>query len=56
MTRQISIPGFRLKNGKLEKVASYRKNVSQRIAERKSKKQRVVPKARFQHDVRRVPS
>lgn len=47
MTRRVTLPGFRMKNGKLERVASYRKNVSQRIAERKSKKPRVV---------RRVPA
>ncbi len=47
MTRRIALQGFRLKNGRLERVASYRKNVSQRIAERKSKKPRVV---------RRVPA
>lgn len=42
MTRRIALPGFRMRNGKLEKAASYHKNVSQRIGERKSKKQRVV--------------
>lgn len=42
MTRRIALPGFRMKNGKLEKAASYHKNVSQRIGERKSKKQRVA--------------
>jgi hypothetical protein len=42
MTRRIALPGFRMRNGKLEKAASYHKNVSQRIGERKSKKQRVA--------------
>ena len=42
MSRRIALPGFKVRNGKLEKAASYHKNVSQRIGERKSKKQRVV--------------
>ena len=37
MSRRIALPGFKVRNGKLEKAASYHKNVSQRIGERKSK-------------------
>lgn len=45
MTRSIRLPGFTLKNGKLEKIPSYRLNVSARIAQRKSKKVRVGRRA-----------
>lgn len=41
MTRSIRLPGFKLKNGKLERIPSYRMNVSARIAQRKSKRVRV---------------
>jgi hypothetical protein len=42
--RPLSLKGYKLANGKVEKVASY-KNVSQRIAARKSKKVRVTRRA-----------
>jgi hypothetical protein len=45
MTRSIRLPGFTLKNGKLEKVPSYRLNVSAKIRQRKSKRVRVTRRA-----------
>lgn len=45
MTRRISVKGYRVKNGKLERVAGYKLNASAKIAQRKSKKQRVVRRA-----------
>jgi hypothetical protein len=43
--RHLSLKGYKLANGKVEKVASYKTNVSQRIAARKSKKVRVTRRA-----------
>ena len=42
MTRRIKVPGYRMKNSRLEKAAGYKLNASAAIAQRKSKKQRVV--------------
>lgn len=45
MTRPVSLKGFRVKNGKVEKIPSYKLNASAKIAQRKSKKQHVVRRA-----------
>jgi len=41
MTRPLALKGYRIKNGKVERVASYKLNASAKIAQRKSKKARV---------------
>ena len=41
MTRSIRIPGFKLKDGKVEK-SGHKLDVSAKIRQRKSKKQKVV--------------
>jgi len=45
MTRPIRVPGFRMKNAKLEKIPGFKLNASAKIAQRKSRKQRVVRRA-----------
>jgi hypothetical protein len=43
--RPIRVPGFRMKNAKLEKIAGFRLNTSAKIKQRKSKKVRVTRRA-----------
>jgi hypothetical protein len=45
MTRPIRVPGFRIKNAKLEKIPGFKLNASAAIKQRKSKRQRVVRRA-----------
>lgn len=46
MTRRITLKGYKVsKSGQIEKQSGYGKSVSQRIAQRTSKKQRVVRRA-----------
>jgi hypothetical protein len=45
MTRPIRVPGFRLKNEKLEKIAGFKLNASAKIRQRTSKRQRVVKRS-----------
>jgi hypothetical protein len=45
MTRPIRVPGFRLKNEKLEKIAGFKLNASAKIRQRTSKKVRPTRRA-----------